>query len=94
MKKNNLISQEGKRDYSEKAAEETKNISKGDDEFNGATRCAKKRSRRGNAHRGKGTWTGKRRKKQTILRRRRKKKIRKGISSSRRQPLSGEVAAG
>ena len=35
-KKNKLISQEGKRDYGEEAAEETKEISQGDDEFNGA----------------------------------------------------------
>ena len=31
-----LINQEGKRDYVEEAAEETKKISQGDDEFDGA----------------------------------------------------------
>ena len=35
-KTNNLIRQEGKKDYGEEAAEETKEISQGDDEFNGA----------------------------------------------------------
>ena len=35
-KTDNPISQEGKRDYGEEEAEEIKEISQGDDEFNGA----------------------------------------------------------
>ena len=35
-KTNKLISHEGKRDYGEEAAEDTKEISQGDDEFDGA----------------------------------------------------------
>ena len=35
-KTNKLISQEGKKDYGEEAAEETKEISQGNDKFNGA----------------------------------------------------------
>ena len=34
-KTNNLISQDEKRDYGKEAAEETKEISQGDDEFGG-----------------------------------------------------------
>ena len=35
MKTNKLIIQEGKRDYGEEAAKETKETSQGDDEFDG-----------------------------------------------------------
>ena len=105
-KTNKLISQEGKKDYGEESAEDTKETSQGDDEFDGGgdklEEDAQKRSRsigrvqkrawRGHACRRQGAWPYIIPKQQMIPRKRRKKKIRKGLTSSRRRTLSGEVA--
>ena len=62
-KTNKLTIQEGKKDYGEEAAEETKKISQGDDEFDrgdeefkAARARMQKRSRQGHACIKKGAW--------------------------------------
>ena len=54
----------------------------------------KKIARRGQARRGRGTWTGMQQGRQTRVRRTKEKRMRQGIAISRRGALSGEVTAG
>ena len=71
-KGNKLISQYSRKEYGEEAAEVTKALSQGEDEFDGAdknskkharkrmrsTQRAQKRARQGNARRGQVIWPG------------------------------------
>ena len=99
-KTNKLIIQEGKKDYGEEAAEETKATLQGEDEFDRGVKNLKKqawkrprstghvqkRARQGHTCRRQGAWTDIRPEQQTIPRKNRKKKIRNGITSSRDSP--------
>ena len=58
-----------------------------------STGSVQKRAQQGHTLRRQGAWPDIRPEYQTIPRKMRKKKIRKGIASSRRQTLSGEVVA-
>ena len=77
-----------------KLTEGTKNLKKHARKILRSIGRVQKRTRQGNSCRSQGVWPDIRPEHQTIPRKRRKKKIWKGIASSRKQTLLGEVTAG
>ena len=76
------------------STEGTKNLKQHEQKISRSTGHVQKRAQQGHAHRRQVAWMNIRPEQKTIPEKKRKKKIQKGIASSRRRTLSGEVAAG